>query len=230
MKNYLQFIEYLKEGLIISHDITRYSTTLTSSLDQLNIKYKISIIDKLEFNLTIYNPNIDIVNVIEHKSFVLGYFPSYYWVVLNNGMKNSFKYDEFNLPSNTSEITIKFESKYDDGLHKNDNLCPDKLYNLTYLDNKDSIFEKGIYPKSNKRLSVHPDRIYLFDNIENYKVLLNNLKMSDRINNINKPYLLLEIDCTERSLIIHTDPNYRLGYFTYDNINPIDIKIIDENI
>ena len=47
---------------------------------------------------------------------------------------------------------------------------------------------------------------------------------------MNKSYILLEIDCSIDSLILHIDPNYRLGYFTYDNINPKNIKILEENL
>lgn len=228
MLNYLQ--KLLKEGLILSHDITKYHSNLTTSLDQLNIEYKINLIDRLEFELTIFKPTEDIIEVLNHKAYVLGYFPSYCWVELNNNLKNQFKWDSFKFIGNIKEIKIRYESKYDDGLHKNTNICPDKLYHLSYQENKKSILEKGVYPKSNKRLSSHPDRIYLFLDINEYKPLLKSLKLSDRLKGINKDYLLACINCSEIKLILHTDPNYRLGYFTYDNINPNDISIISENL
>ena len=110
-------------------------------------------------------------------------------------------------------------------LYKNDIICPDKLYHLSKQENKNSIFKKGIYPKSKKRLSAHPDRIYLFDGVNNYEVLLNKMKFTD---SEKIDYLLLEIDCSIDKLFLHTDPNYRLGYFTYDNINPKNI--LKENL
>ena len=38
---YIDFIDVIKEGLIITHNITKYSRILTDYLDKLNIKHKI---------------------------------------------------------------------------------------------------------------------------------------------------------------------------------------------
>jgi len=85
---------------------------------------------------------------------------------------------------------------------------------------------KRLYPKSKKRISDHPERIYLFDDCDETENLLKVLKLSDLKNNINESYILLEINCTTIKLILHSDPNYKIGYFTYDNINPNNIKIL----
>lgn len=223
---YLEFVQQLKEGLIITHDITKYSHIITDYLDKIHITNNIDITDKFQFKLTITTSNFDLVEVINHQCYTLGYFPSYYWIILENNMKNGFKEIE-SLPNKTKQIIIQYESKYDDGLYKNDVICPNTLYHLSHQKNKDSILKKGIYPKSKKRLSNHPERIHLFDNIQNYITLVKNLKFTDLEKN---DYLLLEIDCSVDKLFLHTDPNYRLGYFTYDNINPKNIKIIKENI
>ena len=224
MVKYEDFIFELKEGLITSHDITQYSTVITNYLTQINIKYSIKIIDKLEFELTLDNVVEDVVEMINHKCYVLGYFPAYYFI-MKNGMKNGFK----KIPKleNIEKIIILYQSKYDDGIYKNTLICPDKLYHLSRQENKKSIFKKGLYPKSKNRISVHPERIYLFDDINNYEDLLKSLKYSDTI---KKDYILLEINCINDELILHIDPKYRLGFFTYDNINPKNIKIIKENI
>lgn len=234
--NYNEFVEQLKEGLILTHDITRYSSVITDFLSQLKIKYDINIKDKLEFELTIHLnllpiefPYNDVVSMINHRCYVLGYFPSYYWITLKNGIKNEFK-EIINLTDNTKDVCIKFEAKYEDGLYTNNVYCPDKLYHLSYQDYKNKIIKNGLYPKSKNRLSVHPDRIYLFKDIDKYIDLLYSLKFSDKINNISKDYILLEIDCRKYPLILHTDPNYRVGYFTYDHINPVDIKFLKENL
>ena len=121
-------------------------------------------------------------------------------------------------------------AKYEDGLYTNNIICPDKLYYLSYQKHKDSILKKGLYPKSKKRTSDHPERIYLFDDYNESENLLKALKFSDLKNNINESYILLEINCTTTKLILHSDPNYKIGYFTYDNINPINIKILNENL
>jgi len=231
MKNYKEFLEELKEGLITTHDINIHNKVIINYLDSLNIKNNLKIIDKLNFFLEIFN-NINESNIemINNYIYNLGYFPSTYIVILNNGMTNRFKYLKDIVFKNISSIEINYEAKYSDGLYKNDIICPNKLYHLTYSDNWDSIIKKGIYPKSKKRLSVHPDRIYLFDNISDYKSLLNNLKLSDSINSIKKNYDLLEVDSSDDKFILHTDPNYRMGYFTYDSISPKLITKIYSNI
>ena len=223
---YSEFVEQLKEGLITTHDITKYNHILTDYLYQIGVEHSIDIVDKFDFNLTIETNNIDLITVMNHDCYSLGYFPAYYWIILENDMKNGFK-EIKTLPINTKSVTIKYESKYDDGLYKNTVICPDKLYHISYQKNKKSIFDKGIYPKSKRRISVHPERIYLFDNINDYKDLLDKLKFSD---NSKEEYILLEINCIKDKYILHTDPNYRLGYFTYDNINPKNISIVKENL
>jgi len=223
---YIEFVEKLKEGLITTHDITKYNHILTDYLYKIDVEHSIDIVDKFDFSLTISTNNIDLVEVMNHLSYTLGYFPSYYWIILDNDMKNGFK-EITTLPINTKCAIIKYESKYDDGLYKNTIICPDILYHLSPQKNKKSIFDKGIYPKSKRRLSIHPERIYLFENIDDYEPLLKNLKFSDKS---KEEYILLEINCIEDKLILHTDPNYRLGYFTYDNINPKNISIIKENL
>jgi hypothetical protein len=223
---YIEFVRQLKEGLITTHDITKYSHIITNYLYQIDIKHYIDIIDKFQFKLTIETNNIDLIEVVNHLSYTIGYFPSYYWIVLNNEMKNGFK-EITELPNNTKNVIIQYESKYEDGLYTNDVICPDKLYHLSYQKNKDSILQKGIYPKSKKRISNHPERIYLFDDINNYENLLNKMKFMNKEKN---DYILLEIDCSVDKLFLHTDPNYRLGYFTYDNINPKNIRILKENL
>ena len=231
MKRYKEFIEELKEGLITTHDITVYNKVIMNYLDSLNFKSDLKVIDKLNFFLKIFNnlneSNIEMVN---NYIYNLGYFPSTYVVTLTNGMTNRFKYLKDVKFNNAQSVEINYEAKYTDGLYRNDIICPDKLYHLTYSDNWDSIIKRGIYPKSKKRLSIHPDRIYLFDNISDYKALLNNLKLSDSINSISKKYDLLEIDSSDNKFILHTNPNYRMGYFTYDNIHPKLITKIYSNL
>ena len=230
MISYRKYINLLKEGLITSHDITRYKSIITTKLDQLNVKYDMDVIDRLEFDLTLYNPIEDIIDIINHDSLTIGYYPSYCWITLNNGMKNNFKWSKFKYSSKISILKIKYESKYEEGEYKNTVICPDILYHLTWQDNKISILKKGIYPKSKNRRSDHPSRIYLFDNSENYLPILKFLKISDNMDDIYKDYMLIKIDCSKDKLILHTDPRYRMGWFTYDNINPLNIEIIKEDL
>ena len=229
MKKYEDFTIEIKEGLILTHDINRYSSNLMGWLKQLDIYAEIDITDKLSFDLIINTNDYNVIEIINHKCYTLGYFPSYYWITNNKDMIKGFKNID-NLSNNIKIVKIRYEAKYEDGLYTNNIICPDKLYHLSYQKHEDSILKKGLYPKSKKRISVHPERIYLFDDINKTENLLNILKFSDLKNNIKENYILLEIDCTTTKLILHTDPNYKIGYFTYDNINPINIKILNENL
>jgi len=224
--SYKNFLSLLKEGLIRTHDINRYERVLTDYIDNLNIKYSINIVDKLKFYVVLYTNNLDVIECVNHQSFTLGYFPSEYRITLNSGMVNKFKSLENYKLNNVSLVEISYEAKYEDGLYTNDIICPDKLYHLTNSNNWNSIQKFGLYPKSKNRISIHPDRIYLFDDIDNADILLKNLKLSDIINGKKCKYDLLEIDLKNHKLILHTDPNYRLGYFTYDNISPKLIRRI----
>jgi len=223
MKKHEDFIFGLKEGLILTHDINKYSSNITDYIKQMDVKYSLDIVDKLKFKLSLFNVNKNFLDIIIHKCYVLGYFPSFYWITKNN-MENGFKtLIELDL---YEKIEIIFDAKYEDGLYTNNIICPDILYHLSYQKHEDSILKKGLYPKSKKRISDHPERIYLFDDCDETENLLKSLKLSDLKNNINESYILLEINCTTTKLILHSDPNYKIGYFTYDNINPNNIKII----
>jgi hypothetical protein len=229
INNYSEYINYIKEGLIKTYDITHYNRILTDYLDNLKIDYKISLIDKLKFYVEITN-NFNLLECINHQSYTLGYFPSEYKITLKNGMVNKFKIITNWSLFNVDRIEITYEAKYEDGLYTNDIVCPNTLYNLTSEKNLDSIKKKGLYPKSKNRISIHPERIYLFTDIDNYHILLKNLRISDFINGIKTKYVLLEIDSSGDKFILHTDPNYRLGYFTYDNISPKLIKEIKSDL
>ena len=44
---YIEFVQQLKEGLITTHDITKYSHLITDYLYQIGIKHSINIISHL---------------------------------------------------------------------------------------------------------------------------------------------------------------------------------------
>lgn len=231
MKTYKEFIEILKEGLITTHNINLYYGVIKRKLDNFKISHDLKIINKLSFDLTLKTNKKDIIEIINHLCFMLGYYPSAYYIQLNNNMENNYKnIDDIIFNKFIKNIKIIYEAAYDDGLYKNDIICPEKLYHLTPSKNWDSILKKGIYPKSKKRLSDHPERIYLFDNLDDYYILLKNLKISDSINGNNFKYDLIEIDSSNDKFILHIDPNYPDGYFTYDTINPNLIKKIKSEI
>ena len=227
IKKYGEYLILIKEGLIRTHNILQYETSLSNKLNKYKIQHTINIIDKLEFQLIIQNPlESDLQWIINECINLYGYYPSYYFIEMTNGLKNQSKWSDFKYLPNITEIKINFEAKYSDSVYTNDIVCPNKLYHLTYQENINKISKIGLYPKTYNRISDHSSRIYLFPDMSQYQNLLSTLKRSDKINNLpDKKYSLLEIE-TDNILILHTDPNYRLGYYTYDNIHPSKIKIL----
>jgi hypothetical protein len=233
MYTYKKYLSLIREGLIITHNIQLYKSSLEIELNSLNIEYNIDIISKYQFDLEILNSidvkNDTLIHVVEWITHLFGYYPSYVWLENKLGKKNYFKYNEKYVSNSYAKIKIRFEAKYNDKSYKNDIVVPNMAYHLTPQKNKENILRNGLIPKRKNRKSTHPDRIYFFYNLNNYNILLDSLKQSDYMNGDVFDYLLLEVKLSEDN-IIHTNPNYINGVFTYDNINPKNIKILQENL
>ena len=232
MINYKKYIKLIKEGLLYTHNIQKYYGSLDIELNGIGVKHNINIISKFLYELEILNSNElsnDILKfVVNLNQNLLGYIPSYIWVENDFGI-NSFNFDKKYLSNKYKNIKIRFEAKYEDGLYKNDLDVPSIAYHLSPNSHKVKIMTNGLYPKSKNRKSYYSERIYLFYNLDDYKFLLKSLKFNDKINNINTNYILYKIKMND-NMIIHTDPNYDKGFYTYDNISPNDIEIVKENL
>jgi len=224
-----KYIEHIKEGLIKTYNIEKYYNSLDIELSSIGVKSKINIISKFIYDLEISNPqelsNDKLKYIIDINKNLLGYYPSYIWIENNIGI-NGFKFNNKYLSNKYLNIKIRFESKYEDGLYKNDLEVPKISYHLSPSKNRNKILDIGLYPKSGNRKTFHMDRIYLFYNLDDYKRLLKLLKMIDKI---NSKYDLYEISLTDKN-IIHSDPNYINGFYTYDNISPINITILKQDL
>jgi hypothetical protein len=233
MFEYNEFVRQIKEGLILTHNIYDYKSSLDIEMHSMGIKYSLKIHSKFKYDLELFNVNnikneyLD--NVININVNLFGYYPTYIWIVNKNGLKNDFKYDEKYLNNKYTYIKIRFEAKYDDGLYKNSLEVPEIAYHMTPQKNKERILKTGLYPKRFSRKSNHPERIYMFYHLNNYESLLKMLKTTDMLNGEQYEYMLLEVKLNNNN-IIHTDPNYSDGFFTYDNIPHVNIKILKENL
>jgi hypothetical protein len=234
--NYQKYIKYLKEGLISTYNIEKYQNNLKIELDSIGIKYDINILSKFNYDLTIYNlkelSNDILKYCININQNILGYFPSYIWITNNFG-ENGFKFDEKYLDIKYNKIVIRFEAKYEDGLYGNNLLVPDFAYHLSTQNKKEKILNNGLYPKSYNKKTKHPDIIYFFYNLDDLDELLNSIKINDKINRLSNKYILFKVEFTEdmkNKIIIHSDPNYKKGFFIYDNISSKNISIEKENL
>lgn len=229
--NYKEYLNLIKEGLIRTYNIYKYELNLYMDFNSVGIKTNIEILDKLKFDIEILNNNEledAQYNVIIKTCNILGYFPSYLVVYNENNNKNEFHFDKQYLNNKYKKIIIRFEAKYSDGLYSNDIIVPEYLYHLSPTKKIKKILEYGLEPKSNNRKTKYSERIYFFKDKTNYQDLLNNLKLNDKINNLNDNYTLLKVK-TNKKTIYHTAPNYINGVYTYDNIHPKNITIELEN-
>jgi len=236
MINYDNFIYQIKEGLIYTHNILKYKINLNIQLDSIGLKYDIEILNKLSFIIIIYNIEYFEKHNLYDSFFniiinLYGYFPSYFIIKRKNGKENRFIFDELKFKENlinvTDSIIIRFEAKYDDGERKNDLIVPEKLYHLSPSTYYDKIMKNGIEPKSHNRITKYAPRIYLFYFIEDKDNLITRLENNDTLKYGKKRnYNLYEIDTTKMNIIVHSDPNFERGCYTYDNIHPEYIKLL----
>ena len=55
---------------------------------------------------------------------------------------------------------------------------------------------------------------------------MNAIKFNDKLNNLYREYILYKVKLSDEN-IIHTDPNFIKGFYTNDNISPLDIELIN---
>ena len=95
--NYEEFIEYIKEGLIRTHNIEKYESSLEIELNSHGIEYEINIISKYLFDLKILNlkelKKDNLFSILVLVRDLLGYYPSYIWVENDFGI-NGFPFEE----------------------------------------------------------------------------------------------------------------------------------------
>ena len=186
-----------------------------------NSKNIILIFDKLEE---------DYLNKVNKFMDKFGWYPSY----IGGYMKNSGKYSQ-NLKNfiNKNEIEVIYEPKYNEEVNLSDIKY---LYHLTPDLSWNKIKSFGLTPKTQGKLSNHPERIYLLkriDNLENYGGdvmdisfnLLDKYTYKDKVKN----YYLLKIDVSKLNpkIKFFKDPNFQMGngIWTYQNIPPNSISI-----
>ena len=79
--NYKDYIQLIKEGLISTHNIEKYSGNLEIELNSVGVKYKLNIISKLVYELEILDSNKLSDDVLEYvvniNQNLLGYYPAY---------------------------------------------------------------------------------------------------------------------------------------------------------
>ena len=152
----------------------------------------------------------DITNYEDIKKLIntLGYFISF--VYINDEW---IKYDEKYLDDIKG---ISIEPKYDTELE----ILPKYLYHVTQNKYLNKILKIGLIPKHHDKLTHHPDRIYVSNDLKSAQ----EIKMF-----IEKTYdteaSILIIDTSDLHNKFYSDVNLRQdGFYTLNNISPKNIK------
>jgi hypothetical protein len=207
----------LKEGLIKTVNIGKTLSILEKKYSSKFIFTK----SKNSFFIKTFNTDLkSLLSGIIKDADNLGWFPSFMETEDYTGKwgKEYFK---------KGELKLRFEAKFDEEVVEN---VPSILYHITPTVNVDKILKIGLVPKSRSKASYHPDRVFLSKSLEGIEELGRMFYQKTGIRN----WTILRIN-TELIpgdyLKLYTDPNYKSGYYTLNNINPQAIeKIKDINI
>ena len=122
------------------------------------------------------------------------------------------------------EIKLRFEAKFDEEVVEN---VPSILYHITPTQNANKILSIGLVPKSRSKASYHPDRVYLSKDLEDIENLGEMFYQKTGIKNWT--ILKIETDIIPGDYLkLYTDPNYKQGYYTLNNIPPQAIEKVKE--
>jgi len=207
----------LTEGLI-------KTTNIGKTLNILEKKYSSKFIfskSKNSFSIKTFSTDINALNngIIKDANN-LGWFPSYVETEEYTGKWNEKYFKE-------GEIKLRFEAKFDEEIVEN---IPDILYHITPTQNADKILKIGLVPKSRSKASYHPDRVYLSKDLKDVENLGEMFFQKTGINDWT--ILKIKTDMVPGDYLkLYTDPNYKQGYYTLNNIPSQAIeKIKDINI
>lgn len=222
----------MAEGLIYSYPIESFGTYLSRILNAINIKHVINIKEiENTLSLTIFNFDKEVLSILNSNGNLSGYFISLI-VLMRFDTSNMIIKNINDLEKNIDEfkprsITFIFESKFDEEYKEK----PRFILHVTEKKNLKKILSIGLVPKSNSKLSQHPERIYF---ALTYNAAVEYEKVFAR--NADKhidDYDILQIDMTMLKIKLMYDPNSihrseRFGLYTYDNIPPSAISVYKE--
>jgi len=199
------------EGLIRTHPIEKSANILKRRFPELNIE--------VEDDGEIYIENQPPQKLEKYIPIItnLGYFISKLTINGQEWIK------DFN--NDTKPITFVLESKYDYEVE-----IPENLYHVSPIRFKDKIIKFGLTPKTGNKLSNHPERIYLTDDLNNAIDFGNYLRKEENSEWYKNGYCIYSIKGTGMSKL-YSDVNFRKGgFYTLNNIKSENIKLIEEFI
>lgn len=197
------------EGLIHTHPSDKSMNILKKRFPELIVE--------LESDGEIYIENQPAQKLEKYLPIItnLGYFISKLTIDGQEWIK------EYN--DDTKPIAFVLEAKYDYQVE-----IPDKLYHASPIKFKDKILKYGLTPKTGNKLSNHPERIYLTDDLNKAINFGNYLKEEDNNDWYKNGYCIYSVKGIGVSKL-YSDVNFRKGgFYTLNNIKSENIKLIKE--
>jgi len=207
-------VSLINEGLILSWE---YDKLLNALKNQLIFEYNFK-----DFCLEITFDRTNITKEVVDKLYQIlnlaGYYVSIYYIDNNKGKGLPSLPEWFN---SYYQIKLQLNKKFD----SDSNGVPLKMYHVTEKLYINKIKKQGLIPISHSKIENHPDRIYLFDNMDSASYYRNDI--IERYNKKNDDILILEIDTRLVNKIqLYEDPKFGEdwgAYYTYSNISPFAI-------
>lgn len=199
------------EGLIHTHPIDKSVNILKRRFPELIIE--------VENDGEIYIENQPPQKLEKYLPIItnLGYFISKLTI---NGQEWVKEYD-----NDTKPIAFILEAKYDYEVE-----IPENLYHASPIRFKDKIVKFGLTPKTGNKLSNHPERIYLTDDLNKAIDFGNYLREESDSDWYKNGYCVYSVKGTGISKL-YSDVNFRKGgFYTLNNIKSENIKLIKEFI
>ena len=224
---------YLYEGLIYTHDIDLSLSQLLQRNSNQNVAFfkfsgNGSLKKENRIGMLLLNtlPEKECLNTLKTLNS-LGWLPSYYYSKGTLTQKYKYNENEFiNFYKNNFKTILVFDAKFD--LEYVDANNSQYLYHITPIKYKDKILKIGLAPKSKSKIATHPHRIYLCDDYNLTIDLLNDSHFYPE----EKTFVVFKIKLKEllkrRSIRFFQDPAYKQGLYTYENIPPNYIEIINQ--
>jgi hypothetical protein len=213
----------INEGLINSVSYTIFEEKLRDLLNKYEIEFEINRLPeyiKLDIvvkkNKFLYNDLISLLNLC-------GYYISTY---VGDDEKEEKTLDIYAYMNNKS-LTIFFNKKYD----FEESGIKVFMYHVTDSSLKNKILKDGLVAKSKKKIENHPERIYLFDSLNDAKEFAEEIRTNLGVDFMSKEIkpIILKVDMRiVKNIKLYTDPKYpnKDAYYTYDNISFMALKEI----
>ena len=199
----------ITEGLIFTHPIDKSVNILKRRFPELHIE--------IEVDNEIYIENQPKQDLNKYLPIItnLGYFVSKYTINGNEWFNK--------LKENIKPIAFYIEAKYDYEVD-----IPKILYHASPIRFKHKILKYGLSPKSGSKLSDHPDRIYLTNDINKAIQFGEYLKTENNNEWYKNGYCIYSINGNGVNKL-YSDVNLRQGgFYTINNIKVDYVKLIKE--